>query len=625
MPIGPFAVRYQGPSYGMDHALFDGLESSLLHLAANDPAACDAALAMLAAHEVDDLRFLVCRVLTVRGDADAAIHWLISDHRHFLLGWADSPRWAARELIQAWSPTCSQQALDALENALLRYRAPFETRGSFGRTQHELLSGVALGRLSVEGRRRLAELERRYPPPQAPRPIEAYVVGPPITEDAASRMSDEHWIGALRTHDAEEGRFDDDLRLIGGSGELAMLLGRYAEAEPERFARLALRFDASIPAPAIDNVVRSIAGKVEVDLLTDVCEHARDLYGSAVGRSICWAVGDGAAVGARLVALLAVCAEDPDPIGASSAAGGGRDLLMAGMSCTRGAAAQAVARVLFVSGEHVDVLLPVVARLATDEVPEVRVMAAEAVLALLNHQRQRALEMALRLFDDPTAVLLARPTARLLQHAVARAPETFAPVLRECLRADGECGRHAGLVWAATVLHAELPSDVVADVTALPVDARRGAAEVFASDPGAALTHLEILADDADEEVLSSVARAARHLERLDDQQAEDLIAILLSGRAGDRSLQPLISIVKRSPQLPTAALEACEMAVASAGADVSDIRSAHAALAPDVLAVVLRLYRSGNEDVRSRCLDVVDRLSEAGAYGLTDALAAER
>lgn len=123
-------------------------------------------------------------------------------------------------------------------------------------------------------------------------------------------------------------------------------------------------------------------------------------------------------------------------------------------------------------------------------------------------------------------------------------------------------------MWAATVLSSELPAGILTDVAALPVGARRGAAEVFANDPGAA---------------------------------------------------------PERSSSLPVAALELCEVAVDPAGAGASDSQTARAALARDALAVVLRLYRSGDNGVRSRCLDVIDRLSGIGAHGLTDALAAER
>lgn len=56
----------------------------------------------------------------------------------------------------------------------------------------------------------------------------------------------------------------------------------------------------------------------------------------------------------------------------------------------------------------------------------------------------------------------------------------------------------------------------------------------------------------------------------------------------------------------------------------MNDIRTHHGAAGHDMVPVVLRLYRQGTHDQRIRCLDVIDQLIEAGAYGL-DALEAER
>ena len=62
-----------------------------------------------------------------------------------------------------------------------------------------------------------------------------------------------------------------------------------------------------------------------------------------------------------------------------------------------------------------------------------------------------------------------------------------------------------------------------------------------------------------------------------------------------------------------------------STGLDNSSIRTARAGLGQDIVTIVLRLYRQGDEATRSACLDVVDRLMDAGAHGVAEALADER
>jgi len=84
-------------------------------------------------------------------------------------------------------------------------------------------------------------------------------------------------------------------------------------------------------------------------------------------------------------------------------------------------------------------------------------------------------------------------------------------------------------------------------------------------------------------------------------------------------------SHLRFSPRLPASALEVCERAVDRSGGELADIRTARSAVGLDLIAVVLRLYRQGGPDARRRCLDIIDRLTELGVYGVSDALADER
>lgn len=70
---------------------------------------------------------------------------------------------------------------------------------------------------------------------------------------------------------------------------------------------------------------------------------------------------------------------------------------------------------------------------------------------------------------------------------------------------------------------------------------------------------------------------------------------------------------------------QVCERSVAIAGADIADIRTATAATGPQLTGIVLRLYRQTGPKLRSRCLDLIDRLEEVGAYGISHALEDER
>jgi hypothetical protein len=280
--------RHRSDHHSVDDVLFGSLEDALRQLAAEDPGSCDIFLELLRNAESDELRFLACRTLTVRGSADGAIEWLVSDERNFALGWADSPHWASRELIAAWSPSCSDGTFARLEERLLSYQPAWETRQSAGHARYELLSAMGASRLSDAARRRLGELERRFraSPPAPPEPITAHVVGPPIGDEQCEPMSDDDWLRALVKHSEDRTVWHRGRVPVGGARELAQVLGRRAKEDPERFAQLALRLGSDVPPVVIDNVISSIAGAVDLDVLTDVCEHASQLHSGGRPRDL---------------------------------------------------------------------------------------------------------------------------------------------------------------------------------------------------------------------------------------------------------------------------------------------------------------------------------------------------
>jgi hypothetical protein len=76
---------------------------------------------------------------------------------------------------------------------------------------------------------------------------------------------------------------------------------------------------------------------------------------------------------------------------------------------------------------------------------------------------------------------------------------------------------------------------------------------------------------------------------------------------------------------LPDVAIEVCERTIEVAGTDIADMRTSAAAAGPQVTSIVLRLYRQAEPALRSRCLDLIDRLTEVAVYGVSQALDGER
>ena len=635
LPDGRWRNRWVSLVRGVDNVVFAATENALRALAEQDPAQCAEALQPLRSAEIAELRFLACRASAKMGDSDDAVSWLVSDPRNFMLGSGGVSNSASRELIEQCSPGCSTDVFDTLEAAILHHSPIWETHESRGHSQYELLAALDSARLSPTARQRLHELEDRFPdwPPQPPQPaVWSGAVPSPIDGDESEHMSDDHWIAALQIHTGDEPRWDGD-RVVGGACQLASMLGEQAKDDPERFSRIALRFGADIPEAAMNAVIRNVESHVSVDVLTDLCEHAHRVYGPKVGRAVCSAIGRADAVNPRLVSLLNIYASDPDPEreeARTEAFTGdylyGGDFLTAGLNSTRGQAALSAASLLFRSAEHVNALMPTVDALTQDPTVAVRVCAAEAVIALLNHDAEKALDLAERVFNADIAVLDAQTSEKLLTHAVLRDPGRFSRTLAEAITGPEDIAVPAGRVWAVARWRERLPASIDTDVCALPTAARRGAVEAFASNVTDSLEDLRRVFDDDDPEVQANLGIAIHRLDDVPAAEMEGLIDALTESSAFPRHMDSLMYALDQLPaEMPANAITACERAVEITGADLADPSKASALTGIHLTTVVRRLYWQGDKGTRVRCLDIIDRLAEFNLYDLERTLDSER
>jgi hypothetical protein len=638
---GRWRYRHVSEHHGVDDAVFLGVELGLRQLAENDPEETRTLIEPLMSSDLDELKFLACRTLSVLPTSNDAIEWLLADDTNLRLGWLDSPRWATRELVEHATRTCDDEHLNALTGHLLSYYPDWErsykTRQAYGHAQYELLSAVACARRTVDVSRRLGELERKFKPlswdPHPPTPMTFQRVAAPLPEHAAPHMTDQDWLRAIAKHSHDEMRWTGE-QPVGGSDELAGLLARRAQAEPERFAALALKFGPGTPPTYFSQAIRAVSGKVPVQTLSRLCQQARLTAGPAVARDICAAAeADGAGTDDGMLSLLEACASDDDPAlePASPMSGptqddDAEDLLVAGWNCTRGAAARAVAHVLFTTPTQVARLAPTVAALAADPVLAVRTTAADAVMALIKHRHPAGLELAETLFDAEVRIFDSSPAARLLRTALLYDPQRFTSHLIRALDGPDAVARRAGTVWAIAHLRNAITAAAPSDVSRLALPARRGAAQTLSTVPAAATEALASLFDDDDSTVRQAAASALRHIADTDPTTADILMSAFVGSAAFVDHFDNLFYVLDDfHGQLPPTTLLACERAVQLASERLGDIRTRHVLTSTHIVSVVLRLYREGGPELRRRCLDVIDALADARAYGLTEALADER
>ncbi|MEU7117424.1 hypothetical protein [Streptomyces zaomyceticus] len=620
----------------VDAELLSALDTALRSLPASDPRAAAETLSRLSRTATEIARFLTCRLHTARGSADEAITWLCGDHRNLRLGWVDSPRWASRELIEAATPNCTDDTIGQLTEVLLGYYPPTERRrekgwpSRWGWAQYELLSAITPTRRSDKVRRRLAELERKFLgyAPSPPSEIVTAWAASPISDRAAEHMTDEQWRRALDKYARPQP--ERSWPPQGSVHELASTLGTRAGQEPERFAAFALTLGSDAPGAYLRAIVEAAAPHLDTDAWERLVLHTHQALGQEAAVAVCRALESTpdhfTPAQLPILTSYASAAQPERDIRDLDEEGTRTDLLTAGLNSTRGQAALACATLLFHDARHVPELRSLIHRLATDHVLAVRVCAAEAVRALMNHDPQTALDATDRLMTHQDLnVHNAHTTQRLLIHALTRDPSRFAPHLDAALKGPRQTAELAGQTWAVAALQGNLTGDLPAHVLQLNIMARRGAAAAFAGYPEH-YTRLLPLFDDEDEEVRKNASAVMRHAFDLLPSQADELVQTFITSKACADNLGHLaFALHDATRPLPSAALDACEHIVSQAGANLSDIRTRHAVHGHYVVTAVLRLYRQSPRSMRTRCLDIIDSLSRADVQGLHAALEGER
>ncbi|GAB2992079.1 hypothetical protein [Saccharothrix stipae] len=152
------------------------------------------------------------------------------------------------------------------------------------------------------------------------------------------------------------------------------------------------------------------------------------------------------------------------------------------------------------------------------------------------------------------------------------------------------------------------------------------AADILARNPQAQPDILCPLFNDNAPAVRAAATHAISKLHQVDTTIAHKITETFTNSHGFDDHFETLFHALQDNLHLmPEAIITASEQAVRIAGTNLGDISTRHAAASRDIVTTVVRLYRQGNQDVRRQCLDIIDSLCEANAFGITDALDANR
>jgi hypothetical protein len=569
--------------------------------------------------------------------ADEAATMLVAEPWRLKCGYSDSPYWTATELVRAIVRRCGPDVRLKLEGVLISFRPPWERTPQgykfAGSAAFSLLSTFPPDLRSPAGATRYGELERKFgAPAEPPRGIQGGWVRSPIDEDAATKMSDDQWISAIAKYDIDGRLAQAKDGFKGGASELAQTLETMVKQQPERFARLALRFPTTTNPLYLERTLAGLTqSSIEPELKLGVCRKAFREHREGCGRWIADVLGafEDTLPDDAIDALVWLATKHPDPDHEAwrTDAGGGRtyyngDIQFNGINTTRGRAANAMRDLIWRDAALVARFSDALDLMVADPSAAVRSCVAGVLRAVAYHDTTRALALFSRMHISDERLLgtahVEEFIASLLRDHYDDLRATIARMLRSSESAVAQVGaRLAGLA----ALYHDRAADLASKASEGTVSQRCGIAQVAAANIALqdcrawCERHLSSFFNDASEEVRTQAAGSMRrlHSERLEHYEAL-LRSFTESASFADDS-SSILHLLQESPRrLPGMTCIVCQKFLERFSDEARDFRTGRAGDAYTVTHLAFRTYHQHQDDEwTGPALDLIDRLSVEG------------
>ena len=609
-------------------------------------------LAELRSRDTYLANFLLLRAYTAGAKylADDAVSELCDKTWRFECGYSDSPYWIAIQLIKAITPLCSDRNRTKLEEAILDYTTDYERSPGGHRARgyacFALLFGIPVELRSERAKARYAELERKFGKTDfAPRGIQEVLVRSPIEESAEKKMTDDQWLKAIKKYDSEREIPREDI-LKGGALELARSLQGRVQEEPERFARLSLKFPVDTHPFYLEHTLMGLKetnGFTELKL--DVCRKAYSESRSECGSSIADLLGSIKELlpddAVQMLDWLAT--EHPDPkkeLWNKEVTGGTPyyrgSICDYGINTTRGRAALAISDLIFFDASYIDRFRTTIKRLVDDRSLAVRSCVSSTLLAIINHDPKFALEQFLRLTELQgrlyDRLLVTREADRFITYAVRDHFGQLRDVVQRMLRSKVPETSKAGarLASLAVLYEHEDTAGLVEEALRGNTSQKCGVAQVASTNIGRkdcqawAEQQLLLLFDDPDSKVRGEAARCFHRLQEQPLESYANLIDKFCDSAAYQEGSFYLFFVLEESSHhLPGITYDVCKKFLDRFSDEARDIRTRRALDVTAIPKLVFRTYHQHQNDdnLAAQCLDLIDQMCLERIYGVGERL----
>ena len=631
--VWPFLTKTDHP--GGEEACLPELAGALATLARENTTDLRDVIADLRRRDTHIANHLLLALYTggAARHADEAAALLCEEPWRFQCGFSDNRHWCAMEAIRAVIPHCTAKNRERLETVILSYIRPYErTKDGYKRTgwsRFALLSAIPSELRSTAANAHFEELKRKFGEPVGePQGITGGWVESPIKKDAADKMTDNQWLRAIVKYRSEDWGHFSRSGVTGGAWELAEDLADRTKEEPERFARLSLRFPADANPVYLERTLSALEkAPIASDLKLQVCGKAFAESRGPCGRSIVDVLGNiedplpGDAV--RMLHQLATEHEDPTSEAWQENAGGGKpyyggDILNNGINTTRGRAAGAIQKLIFNDGISIERFRPTLDRMVRDRSAAVLSCVAGTLRAVAYHDPALSILLFRNMNLSEDRLLATHHVYNFIRDSLRDNFAELRPIIERMLRSSEPEVCEAGARFASIAVLIHKGAEDLVD-KALRGDAshRLGVAQVAAANITDSEcrdwceTTLVALFDDDDSEVRREAASCFRHLqdEALDDYG--DLIATFCDSKAFEEDSSWILYTLEESPgRLPGMTCEVCEKFLDRFADETRNIQTSRAGDTDIVAKLIFRTYQQHqNDEWTARSLNLIDRL----------------
>ena len=568
--------------------------------------------------------------------ADEALALLADEPKRLRCGYSDNAYWHTRLVIKKCSPHCTDATFQKIEAVVVAFVSPYErTKEGMrhrGNAAYNLASALAAARLSTTSKTRLAEWNEKFHKPDGPPVgIRSYTVVSPIEEASAKHMTDEQWLGAIAKYDSEERKHDFHHPERGGALELAKMLQKFTQEQPERFAQLALVLPERSHPYYLSHILRGLKdsrissqSKLSVARRVFAVDH-RDCLHSAL--NLLGSITDGD-LPDDAVQFIQRAAEHTDPeaeLWESETPYYGGDILTHGINSVRGYVAETIRDLVSADARYLAVFSQTIEKLVVDPSLAVRACVASTLLAVSRHDVPLALRWSSLLFEADDRLLATAYVQRFIHQGLREYWSHFSAVIQRMLSSSHEKVKEAGGTAAclARLYHVEADALSAAALNG-DMHCRLGACEVAKSNLLIADcrawcdTALVQLFSDESQEVRKKAAGCFWHLWQSPETPLTDFDALIRSFLASpafaDEPTYLLHALEETKHQVPEAVLDVCEVFLARCSEEARDIRTSLAADEHTIGKLVFTSYAQlKSQAMQTRALNAIDRMNLEG------------